>query len=109
MGVPSAIATDQKQVLSSKKARLGTSHVHTSYLSRVPRAVPVEKIWSCGEICPHDRWSGGVILHMTDCHVEKILHMRNVKKICGKCGEIMCTMYGVLSHFTLFCCRITIL
>ena len=44
---------------------------HTSYLSRAPRAVPVEKIWSCGEICPHDRWSGGVILHMTDCHVEK--------------------------------------
>ena len=63
--------------------------VHTSYLSRAPRAVPVEKIWSCGEICPHDRWSGGVILHMTDCHVEKILHMGNVKKICGKCGEIM--------------------
>ena len=62
---------------------------HTSYLSRAPRAVPVEKIWSCGEICPHDRWSGGVILHMTDCHVEKILHMGNVKKICGKCGEIM--------------------
>ena len=52
-------------------------------------SVPVEKIWSCGEICPHDRWSGGVILHMTDCHVEKILHMGNVKKICGKCGEIM--------------------
>ena len=44
---------------------------HTSYLSRAPRAVPVEKIWSCGEICPYDRWSGGVILHMTDCHVEK--------------------------------------
>ena len=57
------------------------AQVHTSYLSRAPRAVPVEKIWSCGEICPHDRWSGGVILHMTDCHVEKILHMRNVKKI----------------------------
>ena len=46
------------------------------------------------------------ILHMTDCHVEKILHMRNVKKIYGKCGEIMCTMYGVLSHFMLFCSRI---
>ena len=47
------------------------------------------------------------ILHMTDCHVEKILHMRNVKKIYGKCGEIMCTMYGVLSHFMLFCSRIS--
>ena len=47
------------------------------------------------------------ILHMTDCHVEKILHMRNVKKIYGKCGEIMCTMYGVLSHFMSFCSRIS--
>ena len=58
--------------------------VHTSYLS--------ENL-SCGEICPHDRWSGGVILHKTDEHVEKILHMtdghvetifymKNVKKIC---------------------------
>ena len=45
--------------------------------------VPVEKKLSCGEICPHDRLSGGEILHMTDCHVEKILHMRNVKKICN--------------------------
>ena len=36
---------------------------------------------SCGEICPYDRLSGGEILHMTDCHVENILHMRNVKKI----------------------------
>ena len=54
---------------TSRRDRLSLEH--TSYLSRAPRAVPVEKIWSCGEICPHDRWSGGVILHMTDCHVEK--------------------------------------
>ena len=38
---------------------------------------------------------------------KKILHMRNVKKIYGKRGEIMCTMYGVLSHFMLFCSRIS--
>ena len=64
---------------------------HTSYLSRAARAVPVEKKLSCGEICPQDRLTGGEIFHMTDCqvkklticYVEKVLHMRNVKKICN--------------------------
>ena len=46
------------------------SQMHTSYLSGAPGAVPVEKKLSCGEICSHDRLSGG-----------EILHMRNVKKI----------------------------
>ena len=32
---------------------------------------PWRKKLSCGEICPHDRLSGGEILHMTDCQVEK--------------------------------------
>ena len=49
--------------------------------SRLPSQVPVEKNLSCGEICPHDRLSGKEILHMTDCHVEEILRMRNVKKM----------------------------
>ena len=35
--------------------------------------VPVEKNLSCGEICPHDRFSCGQILHITDCHVDKFL------------------------------------
>ena len=83
--------------------------VHTSYLSGAENL-------SCGEICPHDRWSGGVILHMTDEHVEKILHVtdghvekNSLHEKCEEnllCGEIMCTMYGVLSLFTLFCCNI---
>ena len=50
-----------------------------------------EKDLSCGETCPHVRFSCGQILHITDCHVDKfstwqivmwkknILHMRNVK------------------------------
>ena len=32
---------------------------------------------------PHNRLSCGQILDMTDYHVEKILHMRNVKKVCN--------------------------
>ena len=45
------------------------------------RAFAWRKKLSCGEICPYNRLSGGEILHMTDCHVEKNLHMRNVNKI----------------------------
>ena len=53
-----------------------------------------EKNLSCGEISPHrqifmwtnsphNRLSCRQILDMTDCYVEKILHMRNVKTICN--------------------------
>ena len=98
--IPTSVCTVQCAVYSVLYTYILKATKHTSYLSRAPRAVPVEKIWSCGEICPHDRWSRGVILHMKDCHVEKNLHMRNVKTICGRCGEIMCTMYG-------FCCRVS--
>ena len=58
----------------------------------------MEKIWLCEEICPHDRWSGGVILHITDCHVEKILHMRNVKKLCGKLC-VQCMVFCRILHY----------
>ena len=44
---------------------------------------PWRKNLPCGETSPHDRLACGKILHMTDCHVEKALHMRNVKKICN--------------------------
>ena len=30
-----------------------------------------------------DQVFSDIISHMTDCHVEKALHMRNVKKICN--------------------------
>ena len=43
---------------------------------------PWRKNLPCGEISPHDILSLGEILHMTDWHVEKVLHIRNVKKIC---------------------------
>ena len=46
---------------------------HTSYLSWVSRVAPVEKNLSCGEICPHDRFPCGQILHITDCHMDKFL------------------------------------
>ena len=66
---------------------------YTSYLSRAPWAVPVEKNLSCGEICPHDRWWGGVILHMT---CGQILHMGNVKIICNV--EKYCVQCMVFCH-----------
>ena len=56
----------------------------------------------CGEICPHDILSLGEILHRTDGHVEKVLHIRNVKKICYVEKQI----YGVLMHIVLFCCKL---
>ena len=42
------------------------------------------------KLAPHDRFSGGEILHMPDCHVEKIDHMRNVKKIFMFCCILCC-------------------
>ena len=71
-----------------------------------------KKKLSCGEICPYNRLSGGEILHMTDCHVEKNLHMRNVNKIwnveknlaknCAR-GEKMTNMrYVLLRNFLRF-------
>ena len=81
--------------------------VHTSYLSGAPGAVPVEKkivMWrnlSTWQIVrwrnsPHDRLSCGKNSPHEKCE-------ENLK-----CGEIMCTIYGVLSHFTIFCCKISI-
>ena len=82
-----------------------THRGHTSYLSQAPQAVPVEKnsaMWrnfrlnaeivpfkcgenlSHGEISPHEK--------------------------CGdKSVNIMCTIFDVLSHFMLFCCKIFLL
>ena len=79
--------------------------MHTSYLSQAQKAVPVEKnsaMWrnfrlnakivpfkcgvnlSNGEISPHEK--------------------------CGdKSVNIMCTIFYVLSHFILFCCKIFLL
>ena len=46
---------------------------------------------------PHDRLSCGKYSPHEKCK-------ENLK-----CGEIMCTIYGVLSHFTIFCCTIIFL
>ena len=53
----------------------------------------------CGEISSHDRLSCGKILHMTDCHVENSLHMRNVKKICNM--EKLCVQFMVFCRIKL--------
>ena len=52
--------------------------------------------WSCGEISSHNRLSCGEILHVINFHVEKALHLRNVKKICNV--EKWCV------QFMVFCC-----
>ena len=56
----------------------------------------MENFLSCGEISSHDRLSHGEILHMTDCHVEKALHMRNVKNICNV--EKVCVQFMFFCH-----------
>ena len=61
-------AKEVAAALDATSAR--TCFLHTSYMSRVPRVVFVEKNLSCGDICPHYRLSCGEILHVTDCDVE---------------------------------------
>ena len=43
---------------------------------------PCRKNLPCGEISAHDILLLEEILHMTDWHVEKVLHVRNVNTIC---------------------------
>ena len=79
----------------------------------------MEKNMSCGEICPHGRFSCGQILDITGCHVDKFStwqidmwknspHMINVKKIWNvekKCVQFMvfcCILQGFVAN-SFFC------
>ena len=84
-------------------------YMYTSYLSRAPWAVPVEKNLSCGEICPHDRWSGGVNLHMT-CGKKSVMWRNIVYNVwcfvtfyAILLPNLFFVIDNVLSRFTRFC------
>ena len=71
------------------------------------RARPVEKNLPCGEISNFYTSAMGrnlKFLHMwSDL---KFLHMKDVEK--SEISFVVCTIYGILLHFTLFCCKICI-
>ena len=66
---------------------------------------PWRKNLSCGEIsnfCTWQMWRNLKFLHMWINFT--FLHMTDVEK--SEISFIMCTIYGILLHFTLFWCRI---
>ena len=78
---------------------------HTSYLSRTHGRCPWRKNLSCGEIsnfCTWNMWRKLKFLHMWINF--KFLHMTDVEK--SEISFVVCTIYGILLHFTLFCCKI---
>ena len=62
--------------------KLSIGFLHTYICHGHHRRCPWRKNLPCGEISPHDILLLEEILHMTDWHVEKVLHVRNVNKIC---------------------------
>ena len=72
---------------------------HTSYLSRVPRVVPVEKKSVMWRNSPQ-------IVMWTNSRLDRLSCGKNSPY--EKCEEKMCTIHDVLSHFMLFCCKIVI-
>jgi len=84
-----------------KLARVG----HTSYLSRTHGRCPWRKNLSCGEIsnsCTLQMWKSLKFIHMWIDF--KFLHMTDVET--SEISFNMCTIYGILLHFKLFCCKI---
>ena len=63
------------------------------------RQCPWRNNLPCGEISPHDRLPCGKNFHLTNCHVEKALHMRNVKNICNVVK--WCVQFMVFCRFKL--------
>ena len=63
-----------------------------------------EKNLSCGEIsnfCTWNMWRKLKFLHMWIYF--KFLHMTDAEK--SEISIVVCTIYGILLHFTLFCCK----
>ena len=58
------------------------------------------KTLSCGENSLHVRWSCWGFLNITNFNVEKFSTWEISTK--SEYGEILCTTYGVQSHFTVF-------
>ena len=75
---------------------------HTSYLSRTQGRCPWRKNLSCGEISNFCTWRMRRNLKFLHMWINFTFHhMTDVK---SEISFIMCTIYGILLHFTLFCC-----
>ena len=85
----------QKSALPTSRLALGS---HDCLVGCCHHAQNIPHI--CHGRCPwRIIWHVEKFIHMADCHVEKILHMRNVKKICEKYGEIMWCFFRIKYYF----------
>ena len=77
---------------------------HTSYLSRTQGRCPWRKNLSCGEISNFCTWQMKRNLKFLHMWINFTFHhMTDVEK--SEISFIMCTIYGILLHFMLFCCK----
>ena len=79
----------------------------TSYLSRTHGQCPWRKNLSCGEISNSCSWQMWRSLKLIRRWIYfKFLHMTDVEK--SEISFNICTIYGMLLHFKLFCCKICV-
>ena len=104
--VPQICASFTKDARATNARRYAMfTRGHTSYLSRAHGPGPWRKNLSCGEIsnfCTWNMWRKLKFLHKWINF--KFLHMTDVEK--SEISFVVCTIYGILLHFTLFCCQI---
>ena len=80
---------------------------HTSYLSRTQGRCPWRKNLSCGEISNFCTWRMRRNLKFLHMWINFTFHhMTDVEK--SEISFNMCTIYGILLHFKLFCCKICV-
>ena len=80
------------------------TRTHTSYLSRTQGRCPWRKNLSCGEISNFCTWQMRRNLKFLHMWINFTFHhMTDVEK--SEISFIMCTIYGILLHFMLFCCK----
>ena len=94
----------KKLTVCSLSAVCTVSSNQTSYLSRTHGRCPWRKNLSCGEnlnFCTWQMWNNLKFLYMWINFT--FHHMTDVEK--SEISFIMCTIYGILLHFTLFCCK----
>ena len=102
---PNSVGCLQQTTKFSWHFRALQIEVHTSYLSRTHGRCPWRKNLSCGEIsnfCTWNMWRKLKFLHKWINF--KFFHMTDVEK--SEISFVVCTIYGILLHFTLFCCKI---
>ena len=92
-------------LINEENKQSSAAQLHTSYLSRTQGRCPWRKNLSCGEIsnfCTWNMWRKLKFLHKWINF--KFFHMTDVEK--SEISFVVCTIYGILLHFTLFCCQI---